>query len=133
MSLTAKARRTMGRASVAMTTAALLLLQVVFVGLAAGSAIGGTDGAFFGVTCTSQQLVHVDGAPDAPATKHQHGPCCILHDGALATPLVRHVFSVVLAHSETAARPWPGYSVDAIRLAPELAPLSARAPPSLPV
>ena len=133
MSLTVKAQRTMGRASVAMTVAALLLLQVVFVGLTAGSAIGGTDGALFGVTCASQQVVDVDGAPAAPATTHQHGLCCILHDGALAVTVVRHVFSVVVAHSETALRPSPGYSVDAIRLAPELAPLSPRAPPSLPV
>lgn len=63
MFLTVKAQRTIGRASVAMTAAALLLLQVVFVGLAAGSAIGGTDGALFGVTCASQQVVHMDGAP----------------------------------------------------------------------
>ena len=134
MSLTVKAQRTIGRASVAMTVAALLLLQVVFVGLAAGSAIGGTDGALFGVTCASQQLGDVDdGAPAAPATKHQHGLCCILHDGALAATVVRHVFGVVVAHSETAPQPSPGYSVDAIRLAPELAPLSPRAPPSLPV
>lgn len=116
-----------------MTAAALLLLQVVLVGLGAGSTIGGTDAALFGVSCASQQVIDVDGAPTAPATKHPHGLCCILHDGALADLFVRHVSSVVLAHLETAPRPLPGYSVDAIRLAPELAPLSPRAPPILPV
>jgi hypothetical protein len=60
MSLTVKAQRIIGRASVALTAAALLLLQVVFVGLAAGSAMGGTDGALFGVTCASQQVIDGD-------------------------------------------------------------------------
>lgn len=134
MSLMAKAQQPIGRATVAMTVACLMLLQVLFLGLATGSAIGGTDGALFGVTCTSQQAGQTDGAPEAPpATAHQHGLCCILHNGALAIQLVRHVSGIVLAHSDTELRPAPQYRVDAIGLAPELAPLSSRAPPSTPV
>jgi hypothetical protein len=56
-----------------------------------------------------------------------------LHGGALSVTVVRDVFGVVVAHSETAPQPSHGYSVDAIRLTPELARLSPRAPPSLPV
>jgi len=108
-----------------------MLLQAVFLGLATGSALGGSDGAAFGIACASQQTGQAGGDTGGPETNHQHGLCCILHDGALAAPIFRHVSSVVLAFSETEPLPPPRYSIDFLRSTPELAPLSPRAPPSI--
>ena len=125
------AQRKAARASVAMMAVCLLLLQVVIAGLGIGSpAPGEESGAFFGVTCASKQATGIDGGPISPTSPlHQHGLCCILHDGTLAEPGARDVVVAVLAHSETEAPQGREGSVDAIRIAPERAPSSPRPPP----
>jgi hypothetical protein len=129
MSLAVKAQGTVGRAFVALTVACVLLLQIAILGLTIGSVSGGTGGAFFSVNCASPQMPTSDGVPAVPATTHQHGFCCILHGAAPPIPRVEQAPSVVLARSEPEPTSPPHFSIDAIHLAPELAPLSARAPP----
>jgi hypothetical protein len=117
-------QRTLKRAAFAASVALLFALHVLFAGVAS-AATGGAAG-FFGETCQSQ-----NSAPktsDTPA-QHRHGLCCIVHSGALAEPAPGPVAIVVLRHSSPPAFQTVVFNADVRIASPELAPLSARAPP----
>jgi hypothetical protein len=115
-------------AIVALATACVLALQMLFAGVAMSEAAAGGVRSGFSVTCATQGKIAPDSSPVAPS-KHAHGLCCILHQGALPESDLRDDVGIELARAVEVSSPPPHYCRDALRAAPELAPLSPRAPP----
>jgi len=69
-------------AIVALATACVLALQMLFAGVAMSEAAAGGVRSGFSLTCATQGKIAPDSSPVAPS-KHAHGLCCILHQGAL--------------------------------------------------
>jgi hypothetical protein len=110
-----------------------LLLQTMSVGVAWG-AIANDGGALFGGLCETARAdasqadaSNTDGAP----AKAQHiGACCILHGGSIVESEVEREPIAVLPLEMFTAPPTAEYRIDAVVAAPELRPLSPRAPPA---
>ncbi len=113
---------------VALATACVLVMQMLFAGVAVGQAATSDIGGGFGVTCAPQGRVAPDGGPVAPKT-HSHGLCCILHHNALLGFEPVDAPSVKIAAPIEVVASAPTYRGRAPRDAPELASLSPRAPP----
>ncbi len=115
-------------------TVAAALLFALHVLIAGGAGFGGDRSGSFGVTCTTQAAKTSGATQDAPASPSSHhhsGACCLVHCSALAAPvaIIASVGTVPLV-----AQSFPpafAYVIDARTASPELAPLSARAPPRL--
>lgn len=105
----------------------LFLLQTISIGLAWG-AMANERAALFGGVCeaVSPAIAKSDGAP----TKAQHvGVCCILHGSSIIESEVERAPVAVLPLEMFTAPPTSEYRIDAVIAAPELRPLSPRAPP----
>jgi len=120
-------RSVKGGAFVALVAACLLVMQMVFAGVALAGATPGGAAAGFSLSCAPQGDAGPQGVPVSPKS-HPHGACCILHASALFVPSVRDVPNSI-ARSEATKVPSPQYRIGALRVAPELGPLSPRAPP----
>ena len=108
--------------------ACVFALQLLISGFALGANPASFSDAF--VCAQAAQSSQASDAPAAPATRH-HASCCILHHAAFDEPPVRSAIVGALMEPSTRGRVAPSFSVDALKAAPELALLSARAPPTL--
>lgn len=115
-------------AFVALASVCVLVMQMLFAGvaLAGGPETGPASG--FDLTCARQGDASPLGSPIGPKS-HQHAACCILHSSVLFAPSARDVASRVERLSEETRVPSPQYRLGALRDASELGPLSPRAPP----
>ncbi len=116
-------------AFVALASVCVLVMQMLFAGiaLAGGPESGSASG--FDLACARQGDASPLGSPIGPKS-HQHAACCILHSSVLFAPSARDVASRVERLSdETSIPPSPQYRLAALREASELGPLSPRAPP----
>ena len=119
-------RPTFANALMAAVAACLFALQLLISGVALGANPASfSDGFICAQTAQSDQA---SDAPAAPTPRH-HASCCILHHAAFDEPPVRSAIVVALMEPATQARIAPSFSVDSLKAAPELALLSARAPP----
>lgn len=119
-------RATNAGAFMAGAAACLLALQLLISGLALGANPASFSDSF--VCAQTAQSDPASGAPLTPALRH-HAACCILHHAALDEPPQRSAIVVARMEPTTQARVAPSQSINALKAAPELAPLSARAPP----
>jgi len=110
----------------AVTAAWVFALQLLISGLALGASPVSFSDSF--VCAENAPIDGAGGAPVAPMLRH-HVSCCILHQAAVDEPPLRSAVAVALVEPTTGARVAPSHSGDALKTAPELAPLSARAPP----
>lgn len=117
----------MDGAVVGMLTAAVLLLQIVAVGFATGAM---AKGGAFGVVCVTAQSSDASSG-SAPVEKHV-GPCCMLHCSAAAEVEGADAVVIVLAFAFPTASPpvFDARTLVGAASAPELRPLSPRAPPA---
>lgn len=111
----------------AIVAACVITMQALFVGLAIGAAPLSPAGEFFCAKSTS-----ADTSQQAPAAPKggRHLSCCILHHGALGgllRPVAPAFSNAFLPSAESVA---PHFKADAIKIAPEIALLAARPPPS---
>jgi hypothetical protein len=108
---------------VTLVTACFFVLQALFVGLSPG----GTSYAE-SIICAQQSDIGSTNPPSAPGA-HSHFACCILHSGVLLLPEAGDAIPVKIDLQDASASPVADYSADLPDAAPELGPLSARAPP----
>lgn len=128
MSTIERSNRNVERAVVSAIVTLLFLLQTISIGLASG-VTANDRAALFGGMCESvvPAVAKSDGAP----TKSQHvGACCILHCSSIIESDVERAPVAVLPLEMFTAPPTSEYRIDAVVAAPELRPLSPRAPPS---
>lgn len=122
-------RREQGTAtrSIAIFVAWLLILQFALTGFAvAANTID--QGAAVGVACATR-IAPSDQSQPAPPSDHHHGVCCILHCGALDGSAVKAVASFISGFFDDFIAPTRLVSEPSLRLKPERAPQSSRAPP----
>lgn len=112
-------------ACTAVGVACAFALQLLISGLALGASPASFSDGF--VCAQTSSGDDGGGAPAAPAPSH-HAGCCILHHAAVDAPPLRSASAVGL---DLPAAPAGAAAVssDALKTAPELAPLAARAPP----
>ena len=116
-----------GSAFVAMASVCVLVMQMLFVGVALAEPETGTASGF-DLTCARRGDASPLGSPVGPKS-HQHGACCILHSSVLFAPSARDVAGRIERLSDETSIPSPQYRLAALRDASELGPLSPRAPP----
>ncbi|MGA8171823.1 MAG: hypothetical protein WB816_13455 [Methylocystis sp.] len=104
-----------------------LALQMLFSGVALAGGVTADATAGFRLNCAQQTDTGPEGAPASPKA-HHHGACCILHSNVFHVLSDREIASRV-EWSDEASVPPTLYRVEARRAAPELGPLSPRAPP----
>jgi hypothetical protein len=117
-----------GGAFIALASVCVLVMQMLFAGVALASGPGSGSASGFDLTCARQGDTSPLGSPIAPKS-HQHGACCILHSSVLFAPSARDVASRIEPLSDETSVPSPQYRLAALRDASELGPLSPRAPP----
>ena len=115
-------------ALVALAGVCVLVMQMLFAGVALASGPGSDSASGFDLNCARQGDSAPLGSPIGPQS-HQHGACCIQHSSVLFTPSARDVASSVERLSDETSVPSPQYRLGALRGASELGPLSPRAPP----
>jgi hypothetical protein len=114
-------------AFVVLASVCVLVMQMLFVGVALAEPETGTASGF-DLTCARRGDASPLGSPVGPKS-HQHGACCILHSSVLFAPSARAGASRVEWLSGETSVPSPQYRLGALRDASELGPLSPRAPP----
>jgi hypothetical protein len=117
-----------GGAFVALASVCVLVMQMLFAGVALAGGPGSGSASGFDLSCARQGDSIPPGSPIGPKS-HQHGACCILHSSVLFAPSARDVASRVELPSDETNVPSPQYLIEALRDASELGPLSPRAPP----
>ncbi|WP_400766160.1 hypothetical protein [Methylosinus sporium] len=115
------------RTALGMVVALLFLLQTVGVGFAAGATANSAQ--LSGVVCASFKAEAAK-SDSAPIEDHHIGPCCILHCSSAIDDEREVVLVIVLPLEISSDTPAPNYVIDAVAAAPELRPLSPRAPPA---
>ncbi len=115
-------------AFVALASVCVLVMQMLFAGVALAGGPGSGSASGFDLTCARQGDASPLGSPIGPKS-HQHGACCILHSSVLFAPSARDIASHVEWLSGETSVPSPQYRLGALRDASELGPLSPRAPP----
>lgn len=117
------ARFSKANASTAWVAACVFFLQLLLSGAAIGaSATNFSDS----VVCSQAQQEASKSSPAALA--HRHLSCCLLHHGAAVDPTHRVSIAHVEARTPTRLLE-PIFAADILGPAPEVASLSARAPP----
>ena len=118
-------RRTFADALTACAVACVLALQLLTAGLAFGASPASFSDSF--ICAQSPPSDSSKGAPDGTAHRH-HPACCILHHAAFDATTSRVVYAIAIPapFGETSSY---FNNADVLRFWPELAPLSARAPP----
>lgn len=120
-----------GRPIVSIAAAGMFLLQTMVVGVAAGASFSGMDAGLSSLLCSSSKTGSASRDDQPAPSRHHMGACCILHDEAAMEPDAETASPVILALTLSATLP-PISLFGATRDAPELGPLSARAPPLQP-
>jgi hypothetical protein len=115
-------------AFVGLASVCVLVLQMLFAGVALAGGPGSGSASGFDLPCARQGDASPLGSPVGPKS-HQHGACCILHSSVLFAPSARDVSSRIERLSDETSIPSPRYRLAALRDASELGPLSPRAPP----
>ncbi len=117
-----------GGAFLALASVCVLVMQMLFAGVALASGPGSESASGFDLTCMPRGDAAPLGAPIGPKS-HQHGACCVLHSSVLFAPSAREVANRVERLSNETSVPSQQYRLGALRDASELGPLSPRAPP----
>lgn len=118
-----------GRAIVAIAAVCMFLLQTMAVGVATAS-LSGADVGLASLVCSSDKT-NATSDGDQPAPSHHHGgACCILHDETAVEPDSSPAAALIVALTPPTIVGAPTNPFGVIHAAPELSPLSARAPPS---
>lgn len=108
--------------------ALLFVLQSISIGFATG-AMAKDGAALLGVVCSTSAVQPA--TSDSSPVKQQHiGPCCILHCGSVIEADGERAPVIVLPFELPAFPPMSDYRMDVAIAAPELRPLSPRAPPA---
>ena len=81
-------------AFVALASVCVLVMQMLFAGVALAGGPGSGSASGFDLTCARQGDASPLGSPIGPRS-HQHGACCILHSSVLFAPSARDVASRV--------------------------------------
>lgn len=116
------------RAAVSAVATLFLLLQTISIGVAWG-ATANDGAALFGGLCETARAER--SSADAPPSKAPHvGACCILHCSSVIESEVEREPIAVLPLEMFTAPAASEYRIDAVIAAPELRPLSPRAPPA---
>jgi hypothetical protein len=116
------------RAVVSAAVALLFLLQMFSIGVATGATANDASTLSAGLC---ERVEASTGESDGAPAKAQHvGPCCLLHCSSLIEAEVERAVAVVLSLEMFRAPAAPEYRIDAVIAAPELRPLSPRAPPA---
>lgn len=113
------------RATVSAVVALMFLLQAMAVGFATAAA----NGAPLGPVCGAAQVETGKSDPSRADWRHV-GPCCILHCSAAVDDLDARIPVAISPPQMFSERPTAIYTIDAAIVAPELRPLSPRAPPA---
>jgi hypothetical protein len=121
-------KRGVERTAVSAVVAFLFLLQMFSVGVATGATANGAA-ALLGGVC---EKVEASTSRDegAPAKTQHVGPCCLLHCSSMIESEVERTPDTVLPLEMFTAPAALEYRIDAVIAAPELRPLSPRAPPA---
>lgn len=118
-----------GRVTVNTVAAILFVLQALALGFAGSAMAGVTDGPF-GVVCIT--IDGDDGSSGSAPVERQHVcPCCVIHSSSAIEIDGGVVTVVVLRRERPVASPWSEFRTDVAGVAPELRPLSPRAPPAV--
>lgn len=118
------------RTAVSAAVALLLLLQMFSIGYATGATADRAVALFGGVCETVQASTSTSTSNDEPAEAHHVGPCCLLHCSSLIETDVERAPITIRPLEMFSAPVAPEYRIDAVIAAPELRPLSPRAPPA---
>lgn len=108
--------------------ALLFVLQSVSIGYATGAMAEGGAG-LFGAICSVAKAAPSNSDP-SPQNQHHVGPCCILHGSSAIEADVERASAEILPREAPPVLPASIYVIDASISAPELRPLSPRAPPA---
>jgi hypothetical protein len=118
-----------GRGAVNAVAAILFVLQALSLGFA-GSAMASVADGPFGVVCVT--LDGDDGSSGPAPIERQHVcPCCAIHCSSAIDIDGGVVIVVVLPLERPVSSLWSEFRVDVAGAAPELRPLSPRAPPAI--
>lgn len=108
--------------------ALLFVLQALSIGFA-GSAMAGAATGPLGVVCVTSNAD--DGHSDSSPVERRHVcPCCIIHCSSAIEIDGDEPAVVILRRELPVTSDWSDFRIDAARDAPELRPLSPRAPPA---
>lgn len=116
------------RAVVSATVALFFLLQMFSIGVATGATANDASTVAAGLCEQARASTPQNG--DAPSKAQHVGPCCLLHCSSLIESAVERAVVVVLSVEMFSAPMALEYRIDAVVAAPELRPLSPRAPPA---
>jgi hypothetical protein len=122
-----RTKRGVGRATVNAVAALLFVLQALSIGFAGSAMAGAGPLGIVCVTTTDGGDAHSDSSP----AERQHAcPCCIVHCSSAIEADGGEPAVVILRRELPETSDWSEFRIDAARDAPELRPLSPRAPPA---
>lgn len=116
-----------GRIAVIFAAVGLLLLQTATAGIAIGLSSSQANAGLSGLVCSTGKASDAGKGDSQDQVSHHSGACCILHAQAAIEPdPAPSAFQGFVTPATIGLK----IAADAIRVAPELASRSARAPPS---